>query len=999
MKNLLVLLSLLLLVAGLVVFLRGDEGGAGEGAARAGATAGPDESAAARPELVAPETAGPDVVDSGTPAERAALDSVPPQFANEAAEERPDARATGVVVDTAGNPVADARVLATGQGLVPLDVLEAPDWMNRVETRTDAAGRFELRGIAPASLRIAVRAPGFAPLNEENMGLPDEDELELEPFVLEASALLTGRVVDAEGVAVSGADLIAAPAGRASFFGGFRREPVATTDALGNFRVDQLAAGPWNLRVEHASHPSKRFTGVAPDAGVEVGSLEFRLDRSTNVRGRVVGLPAGLGARVEARPVGEQSWTSEPRHGAVGAVGDFTIGGLEQGKAYALRLQADQSRGDWFGRSSYSAKVEARGGDSGVVLEYLATASLAMRFVDARSGAPIEELSIEVGVDWPRPVFGEDGKRRRTFADGRYVAEELRLVDEDDVVHLQVRSKGYEPYELDDLRIEPGEAHDLGDVRLEPVPVYAVRVLDEGTRAPIPEAWVRASEDESDESSDGTFSRNVSFSFGGSDDDDHPGHFGSENRSAGRADEEGVATMNALGVERVRFEVTADGYARATLDGVEENPEGTTEATVLLSRGGSVLVQVVEQDGAPASGRTVEHRRPQEGGGQELMILGPSMQGGERTDSKGEVLFENLELGVHRFRVGKPGGAAAGFFGGDMVMISAIGEEPADDEWTSVEVVEGETVETTLVAPPTSDLVGRVTEAGSPLVGASLSLRKQEDGASSQAVLLSGMGFGGGPRGRSGSGGAYSIEDVEAGAYVLTVGHATRRMPMEFEVEVREGETVFDVDLPVSILEGRVVDQAGDPVAGATVRARQPRPEGGPRRSRQMVFVTDAGASASVGGGDVGGASVRTDADGNYRLRGVLHDVALEVSVDGDEFQPATSDVVQVGPGETRTGIDVEVAPGGKLGVDVFLADGTPAGMCLLTARPEDIEGAQPRSEVVEGGRVDLTGLEPGTWELSIRRFGPSSGEEAAPEPQRVEVAAGENDAVRFDLP
>ena len=73
MKNLLVLLSLLLLVAGLVVFLRGDEGGAGEGAARAGATAGPDESAAARPELVAPESAGPDAVDSGAPAERAAL--------------------------------------------------------------------------------------------------------------------------------------------------------------------------------------------------------------------------------------------------------------------------------------------------------------------------------------------------------------------------------------------------------------------------------------------------------------------------------------------------------------------------------------------------------------------------------------------------------------------------------------------------------------------------------------------------------------------------------------------------------------------------------------------------------------------------------------------------------------------------------------------------------------------------------------------------------------
>jgi hypothetical protein len=39
-------------------------------------------------------------------------------------------------------------------------------------------------------------------------------------------------------------------------------------------------------------------------------------------------------------------------------------------------------------------------------------------------------------------------------------------------------------------------------------------------------------------------------------------------------------------------------------------------------------------------------------------------------------------------------------------------------------------------------------------------------------------------------------------------------MSDEYEVEILEGRNSLDIDLPISIVEGRVTDEEGDPIPG-----------------------------------------------------------------------------------------------------------------------------------------------------------------------------------------
>ena len=74
------------------------------------------------------------------------------------------------------------------------------------------------------------------------------EEVQLEPIVLSLGAILSGQVVDASGNGVAGADLLQLDQdGGMFFFGGANRRVLATTDANGVFRIDELACGAWRL--------------------------------------------------------------------------------------------------------------------------------------------------------------------------------------------------------------------------------------------------------------------------------------------------------------------------------------------------------------------------------------------------------------------------------------------------------------------------------------------------------------------------------------------------------------------------------------------------------------------------------------------------------------------------------------------------------------------------------------------------------------------------------
>lgn len=1007
MKNLVVLLSLVLLAGGLFLYMQDGDKDDGGGAARASTMEQSDPAARPSADLVGPgELEQPDGLVQSS--QREVIESSP-RHEQELAPEDADKRVTGLVVDELGNPIADARVIATKGGFLPVDVETVPFWMSRVETKSDSRGRFVIEGINPTELRVGVRASGYAPLNSTSLELPDEDEVELDPLVLQRGIHLSGRVLDSAGLAVSGAKLHGASATQGMvFFGQSMSEPLSVTDDQGYFRVDTLAAGPWAIQVEHPAHPSKSFNGVLSDPGAETGSLEFLLEEGALIRGRVVGIPAGTAARVAAQVIADEMFFSSARYGEIDTNGDFVVEGLEEGQMYSLQLREESEGGRFFGRSNLSTKVRANTGETGVLLEYLNASTITLRVLDGKTGEPIESMRVQRGIDFLQPLEGEDGDRtKREFPNGMVTVGDIRLVEEDDVYQLEINAAGYEDYSIEDLRLAPGQALDLGDISLTPVPVYEVTVLDATTRAPIEGARVTAIKFEPPVESAGAGSgelrTRISASFSSGSGDVDVSHFdggGSVNALSG---EDGVATMNALGVANLSFSASAKGYAKGTLTGVQESDSGTTTATLLLSKGGSVLVTVLEADGTPAGGKKVEHRSPAVGAGATSIIMGGSGSSSDgRTNAKGEVLFDNLELGVHNFRLAKGGGPVGMFGGGGNFVLTMDGMgSDVDDSWTSVEVVEGETVRTTLTAPEAGSLVGRVTEGGTSLVGASLSLEERAAEGGSPFGGMRGMpGFGGGgPKARSGGSGDYTFEGIEVGEYTLSISHATRQMPMTYPVEIKAGENSFDVDLPLSILAGRVTNEAGEPVVGAAVSVVRASEGTAPGGTQMMFMVADGGGGVQVGGGGSGMATERTDANGNYILRGVLADTPLQVSVDGGDFQPLKSDPITVGPNETMDGINLEVAAGGSIALEVFTADGDPFGMGLASAAYMGTESEDPQRKVIQDGEGMFTGLRPGTWEISIRAMGFGGNDAESPESQTVVVRQNETAELRFDMP
>lgn len=111
----------------------------------------------------------------------------------------------GRLVDAAGRPIPEADIA----GAAPLASAGALEVVR--ETRSDAAGHFELTGLPAGSVRLAARKRDFGSL-AATVELPARQEgLDLGTIVMPRGASLRVRVRDARGEAISGASVHARP--------------------------------------------------------------------------------------------------------------------------------------------------------------------------------------------------------------------------------------------------------------------------------------------------------------------------------------------------------------------------------------------------------------------------------------------------------------------------------------------------------------------------------------------------------------------------------------------------------------------------------------------------------------------------------------------------------------------------------------------------------------------------------------------------------------------
>ncbi|HEX9730512.1 MAG TPA: carboxypeptidase regulatory-like domain-containing protein, partial [Thermoanaerobaculia bacterium] len=189
----------------------------------------------------------------------------------------------GLVVDEAGEPVADAGVRVSWQHAAAPGLPAKYGVPDQRTAESDEEGRFAVEDLPAGSVTLDVSARGFVPAEPRELELPAAGDLTV---VLARGGALIGAVATRGGEPIPGFTI--------SVEGG----AAGRTDADGRYRVEGVPLGPATVTATHR-HYGRRLETVEIESGDNVLDLTF--DDGVAVSGRVVdeeGLPLA-GALVE----------------------------------------------------------------------------------------------------------------------------------------------------------------------------------------------------------------------------------------------------------------------------------------------------------------------------------------------------------------------------------------------------------------------------------------------------------------------------------------------------------------------------------------------------------------------------------------------------------------------------------------------------------------------------------------------------------------------------
>jgi hypothetical protein len=399
----------------------------------------------------------------------------------------PAAAVPGTVVDAAGRPVVGAEVRAK-----PADAWSSD---GGVRSRSRADGSFRLAGLLPGGdYRLRASRDGFLPrdlrLAAPAPGAPPR-ELRL---VLERGRPGVGRVVDAAGRPVVGAEVRLLPAAFAESPDALRTVAevmlVGLTDGSGRFSLQPLGRGPFDLRARAPGFAPALVRGVKPAPGPGAANLgTIVLEPGAVLEGRVIdpGGSAIAGAAVEARSAAAPGVWDRARPGELpgvrvesGAGGEFSLAGLRPGESVTLRVL----RRGYAPRTLTGVAVPS---PEPLVLVLAPAARLAGSVVDD-SGAPVAGATLLVAID-PGQGAGGAGNTgpgglgrsvggAQADAAGRFAVEDL----EAGTFRLTALAPGFLRAGVEGIAVPAGGARDDLEIVLHRGAVVEGRVLDPAGR-------------------------------------------------------------------------------------------------------------------------------------------------------------------------------------------------------------------------------------------------------------------------------------------------------------------------------------------------------------------------------------------------------------------------------------------------------------------------------------------------------------------------------------
>ncbi|MFN0059026.1 MAG: sigma-70 family RNA polymerase sigma factor [Planctomycetota bacterium] len=502
-------------------------------------------------------------------------------------------RVVGVVLDPNGKGVVGATVRSLMSDPV-------------IATKTDDSGRFVLEHLEPGTVQLEARADGFPRKRSARLTIVDGEEIAGVEIVLEEGVTVTGLVLDPDGKPLADA--------RLSFKRGgamLMMSEDARTDAEGRFSAKGLRRGlDYSARATHPKYLQQALETFTADASsIDLGTVTLR--RGAMLSGKVVdvageplagasvsaGTPAGELGQVEFEAV-EVAIAPDIRGGPVGAFrgatsvvttdanGLFTLAPLDAGE-YTVNVRMP-------GYVPLNGEVIAlaEGQHVGELTYTLGQGSEILGVVVNARGEPIAgaQVSATEASSGPHAAFDSHGRNTTTTSesDGSFRLAGL------DASRYRVTAKFSDFAPADAAGVAAGESA-LKLVLLEKGSLVGV-VHDAATREPVAQFSLRL---ESAGPGRGGVMPPMPAGMGVS--------FGDFGGFGGDAQEytDGVFSKPNVNPGDYTLVVSAPNFVSAELPvRVESGRETTIE--VLLEHGGAIEGFVVDRDGKPIAGASVE---------------------------------------------------------------------------------------------------------------------------------------------------------------------------------------------------------------------------------------------------------------------------------------------------------------------------------------------------------------------------------------------------------
>lgn len=819
----------------------------------------------------------------------------------------------GIVVDGAGQAISEVEIQARA----------SQQERQGISARSAADGRFRLSGLALAwTYEIAATKTGFAPFTTSWDAEPGKSATLR--IVLRKGSTAAGRVVDAEGQPVAGAELSLQPFSER--WGNWRayrpREGMkSTSDAGGRFRFSDLGAGHFTLSATRSGFTVQIVQGIeipAEPRGVDLG--EVTLERAVLLEGRVTDR---RGAAVAEAVVDlfcpELAWVQrrEPRSSSAqtDAEGRFRLEDVPRGARCDLNVQKAGFAPARLPQVEAPTREPLR-------IELEPAGALAGRVVGPQ-GEPVPGVQIsqtESREVWngDRPISITASARGvgQTDRDGRFRLTELDTAA-DTTVDLQFSKQGYKGRLLRGVEIPEGGGTPL-EVALEKGETLEGRVLT-GRGDPVAGAEVAATRQE-------------------------PSMIGAGYGSSflqTLTDGDGLYRLE--GLESGSYDIAATSPEQETVSSVLEVRPGANRLDLTLPGGVEVDGLVVDPAGSPVPGATVSLRTFPEGrilhtesradgafrlravadgdyrlAGQAdgfaltvqenavVHVAGQAVHGLELRLERGTVLTGRLlgftpdelrRIRIQAYRQPDPAGRTPGDFSrntaiiqdgryripslsaGTWQVMAMAGSRSAQG---TVTIDPGtEQVSLDLEAPSGFTLSGRVLLDGAPLAGATVILTGRAAAATEEP-------------GRGGQDsiawdGGFKIPGLKAGAYRLVVSGAGGIVD-DREIEIAGDQTVA-IEISTGNLSGQVLSASGEPIAGA------------------LVSLATKTPSQGVGGIGAGGPAVRSNEQGTFELPRLAAG-SYRITVQKEGFAPAESSVTVTPGGTVQTVVVMKELPG-----------------------------------------------------------------------------------------